>query len=77
MGTEAAKLTYRLRGQTAEWVNGLCPQPRILVHAQQANRVVTIALLFAITHKSGCRETLASAVASVMIERLISKKGSK
>ena len=33
MGTEAAKLIYRLRGQTAEWVNARGPQPRILVHA--------------------------------------------
>jgi hypothetical protein len=24
MGTEAAKLIYRLRGQTAEWVNAQC-----------------------------------------------------
>ena len=32
MGTEAAKLIYRLRAQTAEWVNAQA-QPRILVHA--------------------------------------------
>ena len=51
MGTEAAKLIYRLRGQTAEWVNaqarnrGFWFMP---VRGQPRCRI--IALLFAITH---------------------------
>ena len=51
MGTEAAKLIYRLRGQTAEWVNaqarnrGFWFMP---VRGQPRCRI--IALLFAIAH---------------------------
>jgi transposase len=64
MGTEAAKLIYRLRGQTAEWVNaqarnrGFWFMP---VRGQPRCRI--IALLFAITHNL------------VVVERLRPAKG--
>ena len=51
MGTEAAKLIYRLRAQTAEWVNAQCRNRgfwRMPVRGQPRCRI--IALLFAITH---------------------------
>ena len=51
MGTEEAKLIYRLRAQTAEWVNAHC-RNRGLWHmpVRGLPRCRTIALLFAITH---------------------------
>jgi transposase len=51
MGTEAAKLIYRLRAQTAEWVNAQCRNRgfwRMPVRGRPRSRI--IALLFAITH---------------------------
>ncbi len=51
MGTEAAKAIYRLRAQTAEWVNAQCRNRgfwRMPVRGRPRCRVV--ALLFAITH---------------------------
>jgi transposase len=51
MGTEEAKLIYRLRAQTAEWVNAQCRNRglwRMPVRGQPRCRI--IALLFAITH---------------------------
>lgn len=51
MGTEAAKLIYRLRCQTAEWVNALCRNRgfwQMPVRGQPKCR--TVALLYAITH---------------------------
>ncbi len=56
MGTEAAKLIYQLRGQTAEWVNaqarnrGFWFMP---VRGQPRCRI--IALLFATSSAPGCR----------------------
>jgi hypothetical protein len=51
MGTEEAKLIYRLRAQTAEWVNAQC-RNRGLWHmpVRGQPRCRIIALLFAITH---------------------------
>lgn len=51
MGTPAAKQIYRLRGQTAEWVNALCRNRGLWhmpVRGQPKCRIV--ALLYAITH---------------------------
>ena len=51
MGTEAAKKLYRLRPQTAEWVNALCRNRglwQMPVRGQPKCRIV--ALLYAITH---------------------------
>jgi transposase len=51
MGTEEAKQIYRLRAQTAEWVNAQCRNRglwRVPVRGQPRCRI--IALLFAITH---------------------------
>jgi transposase len=51
MGTEEAKEIYRLRAQTAEWVNAQCRNRglwRMPVRGQPRCRI--IALLFAITH---------------------------
>jgi transposase len=51
MGTEAAKLIYRLRGQTAEWVNAQCRNRglwQLPVRGQPRCRI--IALLYAIAH---------------------------
>jgi transposase len=51
MGTEEGKLIYRLRGQTAEWVNAQC-RNRGLWHmpVRGQPRCRIIATLFAITH---------------------------
>jgi transposase len=51
MGTEAAKLLYRLRCQTAEWVNAQC-RNRGLRHmpVRGLARCRNVALLFAIAH---------------------------
>jgi Transposase DDE domain len=62
MGTEAAKLIYRLRGQTAEWVNAQCRNRglrQMPVRGQPRCRI--IALLFAITHNLLVAEKLRSA----------------
>ena len=51
MGEEASKLVYRLRGQTAEWVNALCRNRgfrQMPVRGQTKCRIV--ATLYAITH---------------------------
>jgi transposase len=51
MGTEAAKAIYRLRAQTAEWVNAQCRNRgfwRMPVRGRPRSRIV--ALLFAIAH---------------------------
>jgi transposase len=51
MGEEASKLLYRLRSQTAEWVNALCRNrgfQQMPVRGQTRCRVV--ATIFAITH---------------------------
>lgn len=51
MGTEAAKQLYRLRGQTAEWVNAGCRNRglwQLPVRGRAKGRI--IALLHAITH---------------------------
>jgi hypothetical protein len=62
MGTEAAKLIYRLRGQTAEWVNaqarnrGFWSMP-----ARGQPRCRIIALLFAIAHNLVAGERLRTA----------------
>ena len=51
MGTEAAKLIYRLRGQTAEWVNALARNRGFwFMPARGQPRCRNVALLFAITH---------------------------
>jgi hypothetical protein len=62
MGTEAAKLIYRLRAQTAEWVNAQCRNRGLRhmpVRGQPKCRI--IALLFAITHNLFMAEKLRSA----------------
>jgi hypothetical protein len=62
MGTEAAKLIYRLRAQTAEWVNAQCRNRGLRhmpVRGQPKCRI--IALLFAITHNLFVAEKLRSA----------------
>ena len=51
MGTAAAKLIYRLRCQTAEWVNALCRNRgfwQMPVRGQPKCR--TVAVLYAIVH---------------------------
>jgi transposase len=51
MGTEAAKLMYRLRGQTAEWVNAICRNRNLRqmpVRGQPKCR--GIAVLYALAH---------------------------
>jgi len=63
MGTEAAKLTYRLRGQTAEWVNAQC-RNRGLWHmpVRGRPRCRIVALLYAIAHNLVVAERLRPAV---------------
>jgi Transposase DDE domain len=51
MGTEAARAIYKLRGQTAEWVNAMCREralSRLPVRGLVKCRIV--ATLYAITH---------------------------
>jgi transposase len=64
MGTEAAKLIYRLRGQTAEWVNAQC-RNRGLWHmpVRGRPRCRIVALLFAIAHNLVLRERTRPVVA--------------
>jgi hypothetical protein len=63
MGTEAAKTIYKLRGQTAEWVNAQCRNRglwQMPVRGQSRCRI--IALLYAIAHNLGVGEKLRAAV---------------
>jgi transposase len=64
MGTDAAKLIYRLRCQTAEWVNAQC-RNRGLWHmpVRGQPRCRIIALLYAIAHNLVVAEKLRSALA--------------
>ena len=51
MGTEAAKLIYRLRGQTAEWVNAQCRNRGLwFMPVRGQPRCRTVALLYTIAH---------------------------
>lgn len=51
MGTEAAKLIYKLRGQTAEWVNALARNRGLrFMPVRGRAKCRVIALLYAITH---------------------------
>ncbi len=63
MGTEAAKLIYRLRGQTAELVNAQC-RNRGLWHmpVRGRPRCRIVGLLYAITHNLVVVERLRSAL---------------
>ncbi len=59
MGTEEAKLIYRLRCQTAEWVNAKCRNRglwQMPVRGQPRCRIV--ALLYAIAHNIAVGERL-------------------
>jgi transposase len=63
MGTEVAKTLYRLRGQTAEWVNAQCRNRglwQMPVRGQPRCRI--IALLYAIAHNLVVGERLRAAV---------------
>ena len=64
MGTEAAKLIYRLRAQTAEWVNAQCRNRglwQMPVRGQPRCRI--IALMYAIAHNLVVAERLRAEVA--------------
>jgi transposase len=62
MGTEAAQLIYRLRGQTAEWVNAQARNRGFwFMPARGQPRCRIIALLFAITHNLVTGERLRTA----------------
>jgi transposase len=51
MGTAAGKLVYRLRGQTAEWVNAICRNRGLQqMPIRGRPKCRTIAVLYAITH---------------------------
>jgi transposase len=51
MGTAAAKLVYRLRAQTAEWVNAICRNRDLRqMPVRGRPKCRTIAVLYAITH---------------------------
>jgi transposase len=51
MGTVAAKLVYRLRCQTAEWVNAICRNRGLQqMPVRGRNKCRTVAVLYAITH---------------------------
>jgi transposase len=59
MGTEAAKLIYRLRGQTAEWVNAQARNRGFwFMPVRGQPRCRTVALLFAITHNLAVAQRL-------------------
>jgi transposase len=63
MGTEAAKLIYRLRAQTAEWVNAQCRNRglwRMPVRGRPRCRIA--AVLFAIAHNLTVAQRLRAAV---------------
>jgi hypothetical protein len=62
MGTEAAKLIYRLRGQTAEWVNAQARNRGLwFMPVRGQPRCRTVALLFAIAHNLVVGERLRTA----------------
>ena len=64
MGTEAAKLIYRLRGQTAEWVNAQCRNRGLwFMPVRGQPRCRTVALLYAIAHNLVVGERLRSVMA--------------
>jgi transposase len=64
MGTEAAKLIYRLRGQTAELVNAHCRNRRLWhMPVRGRPRCRIVGLLYAIAHNLTVVERLRSAVA--------------
>jgi hypothetical protein len=64
MGTDAAKLVYRLRGQTAELVNAHCRNRRLWhMPVRGRPRCRTVGLLYAIAHNLVVVERLRSAVA--------------
>jgi hypothetical protein len=68
MGTEAAKLIYRLRAQTAEWVNAQCRNRGLWqMPVRGQPRCRTIALLYAITHNLVVGERLRTEVAQKAI----------
>ena len=63
MGTEAAKLIYRLRGQTAEWVNAQARNRGFwFMPVRGKPRCRIIALLFAIAHNLVVVQRLRTAV---------------
>ena len=68
MGTEAAKLIYRLRGQTAELVNAQC-RNRGLRHmpVRGRPRCRIVGLLYAITHNLVVVERLRSAASKIAV----------
>ncbi len=64
MGTEAAQLIYKLRAQTAEWVNAMCRNRglwRMPVRGRTKCRIV--ATLYAITHNLMHQGNVRAAVA--------------
>ena len=62
MGTEAAKLIYRLRSQTAEWVNAQARNRGFwFMPVRGQPRCRNIALLFAIAHNLVVAERLRAA----------------
>lgn len=66
MGTAAAKLIYRLRCQTAEWVNAICRNRRLVqmpVRGRPKRR--TVAVLYAIAHDILRRVVLRARVAEM------------
>jgi transposase len=64
MGTEAAKLIYRLRGQTAEWVNAQCRNHGLwFMPVRGRPRCRIVGLLHAITHNLLVMERLRPDVA--------------
>jgi len=63
MGTEAAKVIYRLRCQTAEWVNAQCRNRGLwFMPVRGRPRCRTVSLLYAIAHNLVVVERLRSAV---------------
>jgi hypothetical protein len=51
MGTAAGKLIYRLRGQTAEWVNAVCRNRGLYqMPVRGGSKCRTVAVLYAIAH---------------------------
>jgi hypothetical protein len=62
MGTEAAKLIYRLRAQTAEWVNAQARNRGFwFMPVRGRERCRTVALLYAIAHNLVVGERLRAA----------------
>ena len=68
MGTEEAKLIYRLRGQTAEWVNAQCRNRGLWsMPVRGRPRCRIIALLYAITHNLIVAEKLRPVTAEIAV----------